>query len=63
MFRIIEDCCFSILEKPSITSIKMKPTREIINEILGILITRYNNAISCKVKIVQVSSIFFLLLW
>lgn len=57
--RMIEDCCYGILEKPNVTSIKMKPTRDIIFEILAILITQYNNAISCKVKIVQVFVIFY----
>ena len=54
---MIADSCYFVLEKPSVTSISMKPTRDLINEILGILIKQYNNGISCKVKIVQVSNL------
>lgn len=53
---MIADSCYFVLEKPSVTSMSMKPTRDTINEILGVLIKHYNNGISCKVKIVQVSN-------
>lgn len=51
---MIADACYNVLEKPTVTAIKMKATRDTIFEILAILIKQYNNAISCKVKIVQV---------
>ncbi|XP_065218863.1 condensin complex subunit 1 [Planococcus citri] len=56
--RMIADSCYFVLEKPAVTSASMKPTRDIINEILGILIKQYNNGISCKVKIVQLLKLY-----
>lgn len=50
--------CYKILEDPSINSVKMKPMRESIFQVLGTLVSRYQHGLSCTVKIVQLLKLF-----
>ena len=55
LYSLASNVCYKLLEEPSISSVKMKPMRESIYQILGTLVSRYQHGLSCTVKIVQVT--------
>ncbi|XP_054903884.1 condensin complex subunit 1 isoform X1 [Poeciliopsis prolifica] len=46
-------CCYKLLENPTISHVKNKPTRDCIIHLLGILITKYNHLLGASVKVIQ----------
>ncbi|XP_077455126.1 condensin complex subunit 1 [Stigmatopora argus] len=46
-------CCYKLLENPTITHVKSKPTREGIIHLLGLLIKKYNHLLGASVKVIQ----------
>lgn len=55
---LISNACYKMLEDPAISSVKMKPMRESIFQILGTLVSRYQHGLSCTVKVVQLLKIY-----
>ncbi|XP_004869450.1 condensin complex subunit 1 isoform X1 [Heterocephalus glaber] len=50
---LVTGCCYRLLENPSITHQKNRPTREAAAHLLGVALTRYNHMLSATVKIIQ----------
>lgn len=50
---LVTGCCYHLLENPTITHQKNRPTREAVTHLLGVALTRYNHMFSATVKIVQ----------
>ncbi|XP_072509876.1 condensin complex subunit 1-like [Notamacropus eugenii] len=50
---LLTGCCYRLLENPSISHQKNRPTREAITHLLGIALTRYNHMLSATLKIIQ----------
>uniref|UniRef100_A0A3B3XGY4 Condensin complex subunit 1 n=1 Tax=Poecilia mexicana TaxID=48701 RepID=A0A3B3XGY4_9TELE len=46
-------CCYKLLENPTISHVKNKPTRDCIIHLLGLLITKYNHLLGASVKVIQ----------
>ncbi|KAG7475654.1 condensin complex subunit 1 [Solea senegalensis] len=46
-------CCYKLLENPTISHVKNKPTRESIIHLLGVLIKKYNHLLGASVKVIQ----------
>ncbi|XP_037129044.1 condensin complex subunit 1 [Syngnathus acus] len=46
-------CCYKLLENPTISHVKSKPTRENIIHLLGLLIKKYNHLLGASVKVIQ----------
>ncbi|MED6268626.1 hypothetical protein CHARACLAT_024309, partial [Characodon lateralis] len=46
-------CCYKLLENPTISHVKNKPTRDCIIHLLGVLITKYNHLLGASVKVIQ----------
>ncbi|XP_054637645.1 condensin complex subunit 1 [Dunckerocampus dactyliophorus] len=58
-------CCYKLLENPTISHVKTKPTRDGIIHLLGVLIKKYNHLLGASVKVIlllqhfeQLSSVF-----
>ncbi|XP_006862724.1 PREDICTED: condensin complex subunit 1 [Chrysochloris asiatica] len=50
---LVTGCCYRLLENPTISHQKNRPTREAITHLLGVALTRYNHMLSATVKIIQ----------
>nr|XP_008512159.1 PREDICTED: condensin complex subunit 1 [Equus przewalskii] len=50
---LVTGCCYRLLENPTISHQKNRPTREAITCLLGVALTRYNHMLSATVKIIQ----------
>lgn len=50
---LVTGCCYRLLENPTISHQKNRPTREAIMRLLGVALTRYNHMLSATVKIIQ----------
>ncbi|KAM9230033.1 condensin complex subunit 1 isoform 1-T1 [Dugong dugon] len=50
---LVTGCCYRLLENPTISHQKNRPTREAITHLLGVALTRYNHMLSAAVKIIQ----------
>ncbi|XP_032730647.1 condensin complex subunit 1 isoform X1 [Lontra canadensis] len=50
---LVTGCCYRLLENPTISHQKNRPTREAIMRLLGVALTRYNHMLSAAVKIIQ----------
>ncbi|XP_019483213.1 PREDICTED: condensin complex subunit 1 isoform X1 [Hipposideros armiger] len=50
---LVTGCCYRLLENPTISHQKNRPTREAIARLLGVALTRYNHMLSATVKIIQ----------
>uniref|UniRef100_A0A8C2WJE6 Condensin complex subunit 1 n=1 Tax=Cyclopterus lumpus TaxID=8103 RepID=A0A8C2WJE6_CYCLU len=46
-------CCYKLLENPTISHVKSKPTRDCIIHLLGVLIKKYNHLLGASVKVIQ----------
>uniref|UniRef100_A0A8C9YEG9 Condensin complex subunit 1 n=1 Tax=Sander lucioperca TaxID=283035 RepID=A0A8C9YEG9_SANLU len=46
-------CCYKLLENPTISHVKSKPTRDGIIHLLGVLIKKYNHLLGAGVKVIQ----------
>ncbi|XP_076593512.1 condensin complex subunit 1 isoform X2 [Chaetodon auriga] len=46
-------CCYKLLENPTISHVKSKPTRDCIIHLLGVLIRKYNHLLGASVKVIQ----------
>ncbi|XP_077431702.1 condensin complex subunit 1 [Vanacampus margaritifer] len=46
-------CCYKLLENPTISRVKSKPTRDGIIHLLGLLIKKYNHLLGASVKVIQ----------
>lgn len=46
-------CCYKLLENPTISHVKSKPTRDGIIHLLGLLIKKYNHLLGASVKVIQ----------
>ncbi|XP_061675674.1 condensin complex subunit 1 isoform X2 [Syngnathoides biaculeatus] len=46
-------CCYKLLENPTISHVKTKPTRDGIIHLLGLLIKKYNHLLGASVKVIQ----------
>ncbi|KAM6967731.1 condensin complex subunit 1 [Aplochiton taeniatus] len=46
-------CCYKLLENPTISHVRNKPTREAIIHLLGVLIKKYNHILGASVKVIQ----------
>ncbi|XP_019948456.2 condensin complex subunit 1 [Paralichthys olivaceus] len=46
-------CCYKVLENPTISHVKSKPTRDCIIHLLGVLIKKYNHLLGASVKVIQ----------
>ncbi|XP_015226271.1 PREDICTED: condensin complex subunit 1 isoform X2 [Cyprinodon variegatus] len=46
-------CCYKLLENPTISHVKNKPTRDNITHLLGVLISKYNHLLGASVKVIQ----------
>ncbi|XP_059114605.1 condensin complex subunit 1 isoform X1 [Peromyscus eremicus] len=50
---LVTGCCYRLLENPTISHQKNRPTREAIAHLLGVALVRYNHMLSATVKIIQ----------
>ncbi|XP_042529439.1 condensin complex subunit 1 [Dipodomys spectabilis] len=50
---LVTGCCYRLLENPTISHQKNRPTRDAITHLLGVALTRYNHMLSVTVKIIQ----------
>ncbi|XP_037702575.1 condensin complex subunit 1 [Choloepus didactylus] len=50
---LVTGCCYRLLENPTISHQKNRPTREAVTHLLGVALTRYNHMLSATVKIIQ----------
>ncbi|XP_069506775.1 condensin complex subunit 1 isoform X2 [Ambystoma mexicanum] len=50
---MLTGCCYKILENPSISQAKNKPTRDVVAHLLGVMVKRYNHMLSASLKIIQ----------
>ncbi|CAL8247363.1 unnamed protein product [Lota lota] len=46
-------CCYKLLENPTISHVKSKPTRDAVIHLLGLLIKKYNHLLGASVKVIQ----------
>ncbi|XP_044064795.1 condensin complex subunit 1 [Siniperca chuatsi] len=46
-------CCYKLLENPTISHVKSKPTRDCIIHLLGVQIKKYNHLLGAGVKVIQ----------
>ncbi|KAI9999746.1 hypothetical protein NQD34_011589 [Periophthalmus magnuspinnatus] len=46
-------CCYKLLENPTISYVKSKPTRDGIIHLLGVMIKKYNHLLGASVKVIQ----------
>ncbi|XP_070691964.1 condensin complex subunit 1 [Pempheris klunzingeri] len=46
-------CCYKLLENPTISHVKSKPTRDCIIHLLGVIIKKYNHLLGVSVKVIQ----------
>uniref|UniRef100_A0A3Q2VXR9 Condensin complex subunit 1 n=1 Tax=Haplochromis burtoni TaxID=8153 RepID=A0A3Q2VXR9_HAPBU len=46
-------CCYKLLENPTISHVKSKPTRDCVIHLLGLLIKKYNHLLGAGVKVIQ----------
>uniref|UniRef100_H3CRI2 Condensin complex subunit 1 n=1 Tax=Tetraodon nigroviridis TaxID=99883 RepID=H3CRI2_TETNG len=46
-------CCYKLLENPTISHVKSKPTRDCIIHLLGVLIKKYSHLLGASVKVIQ----------
>ncbi|XP_061633549.1 condensin complex subunit 1 isoform X2 [Phyllopteryx taeniolatus] len=46
-------CCYKLLENPTISHVKSKPTRDGIIHLLGLLIKKYNHLLGASLKVIQ----------
>ncbi|XP_041964027.1 condensin complex subunit 1 [Alosa sapidissima] len=46
-------CCYKLLENPTISHVKSKPTRDLIIHLLGVMIKKYNHMLGARVKVIQ----------
>ncbi|XP_068615621.1 condensin complex subunit 1 [Brachionichthys hirsutus] len=46
-------CCYKLLENPTISHVKSKPTRDSVIHLLGVLIKKYNHLLGASVKVIQ----------
>ncbi|KAI5092898.1 condensin complex subunit 1 [Silurus meridionalis] len=46
-------CCYKLLENPTISHMKSKPTRDVIIHVLGLMVKKYNHMLGACVKVIQ----------
>ncbi|KAL2084094.1 hypothetical protein ACEWY4_019612 [Coilia grayii] len=46
-------CCYKLLENPTISHVKSKPTRDLIIHVLGVMVKKYNHMLGARVKVIQ----------
>ncbi|KAI1885803.1 hypothetical protein AGOR_G00207550 [Albula goreensis] len=46
-------CCYKLLENPSISLVKSKPSRDAIIHLLGVMVKKYNHLLGASVKVIQ----------
>uniref|UniRef100_A0A1A7YWS5 Condensin complex subunit 1 n=2 Tax=Iconisemion striatum TaxID=60296 RepID=A0A1A7YWS5_9TELE len=51
--RCVTCCCYKLLENPTISHVKSKPTRDCIIHLLGLSIKKYNHLLGASVKVIQ----------
>ncbi|KAK3104798.1 hypothetical protein FSP39_010318 [Pinctada imbricata] len=51
--NMVTNCVYKLLENTNITYVRSKETRDAINNIIGIMVKRYNHALSASLKILQ----------
>ncbi|XP_078507673.1 condensin complex subunit 1 isoform X2 [Lissotriton helveticus] len=50
---LVTGSCYKILENPSVSQAKNKPTRDVVSHLLGVMVKRYNHMLSASLKIIQ----------
>ncbi|XP_069099190.1 condensin complex subunit 1 [Pleurodeles waltl] len=50
---LVTGSCYKILENPSVSQVKNKPTRDVVSHLLGVMVKRYNHMLSASLKIIQ----------
>ncbi|XP_061100310.1 condensin complex subunit 1 [Conger conger] len=45
-------CCYKLLENPSISLVKCKPSRDAIIHLLGVMVKKYNHLLGASVKVI-----------
>nr|XP_053639720.1 condensin complex subunit 1-like [Cherax quadricarinatus] len=51
--NLIANCCYKILESPSMNLVRTKSTRDSIFQIIGTLIKKFNHSLGCALKLMQ----------
>ncbi|KAJ8320625.1 hypothetical protein KUTeg_002212 [Tegillarca granosa] len=51
--NMVTNCCYKCLENPTITRATIKDTRDVISNIIGVMVKRYNHALGASLKILQ----------
>ncbi|XP_042208169.1 condensin complex subunit 1-like [Homarus americanus] len=51
--NLIANCCYKIIESPSMNLARTKPTRDSIFQIIGTLINKFNHGLACALKLMQ----------
>ncbi|XP_060762025.1 condensin complex subunit 1 [Neoarius graeffei] len=46
-------CCYKLLENPTISHMKSKPTRDAIIHVLGLMVKKYNHMLGACVRVIQ----------
>ncbi|KAM8924116.1 condensin complex subunit 1 isoform 2-T2 [Pelodytes ibericus] len=50
---MVTDCCYKMLENPSIGQAKNKSVRDALGHLLGVMMKRYNHMLTASVKVIQ----------
>ncbi|XP_072035794.1 LOW QUALITY PROTEIN: condensin complex subunit 1-like [Amphiura filiformis] len=51
--NLISGCCYKMFENPTVSQVRCQGTRAALIQVLGILVKRYNHALSASLKIIQ----------
>ncbi|ROT63466.1 hypothetical protein C7M84_018678 [Penaeus vannamei] len=51
--NLIANCCYKILESPTMNLARTKPTRDSIFQIIGTLVKKFNHGLACSLKLMQ----------
>ncbi|KAK4295273.1 hypothetical protein Pmani_032152 [Petrolisthes manimaculis] len=51
--NLIANCCYKILEAPSISLVRTKLTRDSVFQIIGTLVKKFNHGLGCSLKMMQ----------
>ncbi|XP_076036312.1 CAP-D2 condensin subunit [Oratosquilla oratoria] len=51
--NLIANCCYKMLETPTMNLQRTKPTRDSIFQIIGTLVKKFNHSLACSLKLMQ----------
>ncbi|CAL4065931.1 unnamed protein product, partial [Meganyctiphanes norvegica] len=51
--NLIANCCYKILETPSMNLVRSKASRDSIFQVLGMLVKKFNHGLACSLKLMQ----------